>query len=412
MAHRSGVFSLVLVAAGAFAVGAWVFRTKPVTTITAPARALVLTSNEKNTAMTGMMPARGPAIAVDARREELVAALRAKLPGSPEDFLRSLEEIGKTNPSFAIDLAHELGRTEAEKTAWVTNAMQQWADRDPAGAWQWLRQLTKDRMQELAGGELGGVVLGAMTARDPRMVVAGLDDLLRNGNVSESVSTPVAVHLGLAALIEHGKIDLAKTAVDAWARDPRQFALEAAAFETVSASLVRTQPRETAEWLRSLPATDERNAAFATFAAAWAKSDPRAALTWTETLAPGEGQQAALRRTVSDWIEEFPDQVSGWLGDYLTRAPAGPAADSLIETVINNSPTLRTAPRAALQWANLISDPAKQIDYHEIIAVRWAEQDASAALAFVNQSTVIPAARKPAVVNRIQMTQVAGKPGS
>ena len=339
-------------------------------------------------------------------------ALRAKLPGSLENLLITLAEIGRTNPALAIDLAHELGRTDREKAAWVTQAMQRWADRDPAAAWQWLEQLTSDRMQALAGGELGSVVLGAMAARDPQMVIAQLDGLLRHGNASESISTAVAVHLGLEALVQHGQVASAKSVLETWARDPQQLALEAAAFETAAMSLVKSQPAETGAWLRSLPANEERNAAFATFAATWAKQDPRGALQWAETLAPGEGQQAALRRTVSDWIEEFPDQVSGWLGDYLTHAPAGPTADVLIETVINNSPTLRTAPKAALQWTGLLSDPAKQVDYHEKIAVRWAEQDVAAALDFVAKSTVIPGDRKPGVVNKIQLAQIAGRPGS
>jgi hypothetical protein len=409
MLHRSGFFPLVVVTVGAFALGAWVFRGKPA----APGANAALAMAERKSAATETPPAaHATPSASENAQHDVLARLRAKLPGSLEEVLQSLAELGKTNPTLAIDLAHALGRTDREKAAWVTNATQQWADRDPAAAWQWLRQLTNDRMQELAGGELAGVVLGAMATRDPQMVVGNLDALLRNGNASESISTPVAVHVGLAALVEHGKIDLAKSVVDAWAKDPGKLNLEAAAFETVATSLVRTQPRESGEWLRSLPATDERNAAFATFAAAWAQHDPRAALQWAETLSPGEGQQAALRRTVSDWIEEHPTQVSGWLGDYLARQPAGAATDTLIETVINNSPTLRSAPQAALQWTNLISDAAKRVDYHERIALRWAEQDAAAAFDFVTKSTVIPAGRKPAVLQKIQSSQLAARPGS
>jgi hypothetical protein len=224
------------------------------------------------------------------------------------------------------------------------------------------------------------------------------------------VSTPVAVHEGLAALVAHGRIDLAKATVDGWARDPARLNLEAAAFETVAMGLAKTQPRETGDWLRTLPASEERDAAFATFAAAWAKLDTTAALRWAEALPAEAGQQAALRRTVSDWIEEFPDQVSGWLGDYLTRTTPGAASDALIETVINNSPTLRGAPQAALPWTALLADPAKRADYYEKVALRWAERDATAATAFVVQSTEIPAGRKPAVLQQIQMAQIATKP--
>ncbi|HUR59240.1 MAG TPA: hypothetical protein VM029_16100 [Opitutaceae bacterium] len=408
MSRRPEIIPLLAVALGAFALGAFVFRDKtPAAPVSSRSAA---PGTERKSGAAPATASVSPAAEADAH--DLLASLRAKLPRSLEEVLRTLAEIGKTNPALAINLAHELGRTDRDKAAWVTNAMQQWADRDPAAAFQWLRRLTNDRMQELAGGELGSVVFGAMAARDPQMVVAHLDDLLRNGNGSESVSTPVAVHLGLAALVEHGKINLAKSVVESWAKDPLKLTLEAAAFETVATSLVKTQPRESGEWLRSLPATAERDAAFATFAASWAKHDPRGALEWAETLPAAHGQQAALRRTVSDWIEEFPDQVAGWLGDYLARVPPGAAADTLIETVINNSPTLRSAPQSALQWTNLISDPAKRVDYHATIALRWAEQDARAALEFVAQSRVIPADRKPALVQQIQLSRVAPPPGS
>jgi hypothetical protein len=266
-------------------------------------------------------------------------------------------------------------------------------------------------MQELAGGELGSIVLHAMATRDPSMVVAQLDDLLRNGNASEAISTPVAVQMGLAALVDQGKSALAKSALEAWAKDPRSFNLEAAAFETVATSLAKTQPQETAEWLRALPATEERNSAYAAFTAAWAERDPRSALQWAETLPGGETQMSALRRTVSDWIEGHPDQVSNWLGDYLSRTPPSAAADTLIETVINVSPTLRAAPQTALQWTELLSTPAKRAEYHETIALRWADQDAAAALAFVSQSALLPADRKAALVQKIRLAQVTPKSG-
>jgi hypothetical protein len=407
MSQRSKVLPLLAVAAAAFALGGWVFRAKtPLVTSVAVSP----NAERKPAAVPASTRESGPTAAGD--RDVLLAALRAKLPTSLEEVLRTIADIGKTNPTLAIDLAHALGRTDREKAAWVTNAMQQWADRDPGAAWRWLHQLTNDRMQELAGGELGAVVLGAMAAHDPQMVVAQLDDLLRNGNSSEAVSTPVAVHLGLAALVERNKIDLAKSVVDAWAKDPRRLALEACAFETIATSLVKTQPREGGEWLRALPASDERDAAFATFVAAWAGHDPRAALQWAETLPAHQGQHAAIQRVVSDWLEDHPQQVTSWLGDYLTRLPAGTTADTLIETVINNSPTLRSAPQTALQWTALISDPARRVDYHETIAVRWAEQDVVAALDFVAKSAVIPPERKPGVVQKIQMTQIAARPGS
>jgi hypothetical protein len=404
--RQSNLRWTLAIATGAFALGAWLFR--PASTFAT--RSPSLASGVPHSGTTAIqVNTRAPHADATVHRidDDLATTLRGKLANSVSDVLQALNELSKTDPTRAIDLAQELGRTDAEKAVWVRNATQQWADRDPAAAWQWLRGLSRDRMQELAGGELGAVVLGAMAARDPQAVVSSLSGLLREGNASESVSTPVAVHLGLTALVEHDKAELARTAVDAWAKDPAKLGLEASAFEAIAGAFAKSQPRETGDWLRSLPATEERDAAFATLAAAWAKQDPRAALQWAETLPANAGQQAALRRTVSDWIEEYPDQIAGWLGDYLARVPPNPTSDTLIETVINNSPALRAAPQAALQWTNLLSDPAKRVENHERIALRWSEQDPTAAIAFVTQSTVIPPERKAALVQRIQLAQVA-----
>jgi hypothetical protein len=384
---------------GSFVLGALLFRSKP-----APLDRAPTVANSAVTPLAAKVAPHGEAVSTvqGDDRDRLLTDLRAKLPKSVEDVLRELTELAKTNPALAIDLAQELGRTDEEKSQWVKNTMQQWAERDSQAAWQWLGQLSKDRMQQLAGGELTAVVLGAMAAKDPSKVVANLDNFLRNGNPSESVSTPVAVHVGLQSLIAHGQIDLARSVLDGWAKDPAKLNLEAAAYESVAMELAKTAPQETGAWLRSLPATEERDASIATFTATWAEHDPRAALQWAETLPPGDMQQAAFRRTVSDWIERYPSEVSGWLGDYLARVPPSTATDSLVETVINVSPTMRATPQLALQWTNLVSDPAKRAADEETVALRWGAQNSAAAADYVWKSRTIPPERKAALVQKIQ----------
>jgi hypothetical protein len=389
---------VVLVMVGSFVLGALVFHSKPpIADRPTPAVAAVASATGKTVSRVDAVPTEN-----GDDHDRLLAELRAKLPKSVEDVLRELTALASTNPALAIDLAQELGRTDEEKSAWVKNTMQQWAERDSQAAWQWLGQLSKNRMEQLAGGELTAVVLGAMAAKDPSKVVANLDNFLRNGNSSESVSTPVAVHVGLQSLIAHGQLDLARSVLDGWAKDPAKLNLEAAAYETVAMELVKTAPQETGAWLRSLPATEERDASVATFTASWAERDPRAALQWAETLPAGNMQQAAFRRTVSDWIERYPGEVSGWLGDYLARVPPSAATDSLVETVINVSPTMRETPQLALQWTNLVSDPVKRAADEENIALRWGVQDSAAAVSYVWKSSTIPPEHKAALVQKIQ----------
>jgi hypothetical protein len=334
--------------------------------------------------------------------QALLKSLREKLATSRDDVLAALAEIAKTRPALAIDLAQSLGRTPEEKSQWVTNLTQQWAEQSPQAAWDWLKALPGKRMQELGDGDLAPVVLGAMAAKDPKMVLANVDTLLRSGNPSEAVSTSVAVHFGLDALVANGQTDLAKQAVDGWAKDPAKLNLEAAAYESVAMALAEKEPAATAEWLQSLPKNEERNAAFATMAAVWGDKDPAAALKWAEQLPPNEGRSEAIGRAVSDLAEKYPNEITTWVGDYLAKAPPGPESDSLVARVINYSSAAKKNPQVALQWLDLINDPQQRIQQEETVSLRWARKDKNAALTHVQNSPTFSPQQKATLIQRIQ----------
>jgi hypothetical protein len=232
--------------------------------------------------------------------------------------------------------------------------------------------------------------------------------LLRHGNLTDGVSTPVAVHVGVQALIDHDKTDVAKSAVESWARDPRKLDLGEAAYSTVAMALAKDAPEQTAQWLKSLPQSDDRNVGFSSLAAVWAESNPTAALKWAETLGPNEARNAVIGRTVSDWVERYPNEVAGWLGNYLARAPADENSDRLVETVLNISPAVKNNPQTALQWTELISDPAKRVTYEGNVALRWGRQDPGAAIAYVQKSATLPQEQKIQIVQRIQNKDFSG----
>jgi hypothetical protein len=56
----------------------------------------------------------------------------------------------------------------------------------------------------------------------------------------------------------------------------------------------------------------------------------------------------------------------------------------------------------ALQWANLIGDPARRVANEEKIALRWGRQDRNAAIDYIWKSPTISAERKPTLVQQIQ----------
>lgn len=405
-------WSIVVVAVVSFSLGAWVARRGETPTPIAPQSPL----RPKPPAPRARPAVEKPhdiarPMASSANDDAgLLAALRLRLADSKDDALQAVAEIARTQPARAIDLAQALGRTEEEKSEWVTNVMQQWADRDPQAAWAWLGGLTTQRMQEFAGGELTTVVLGAMAARDPGAVVTNLDRFLRAGNPSDAIATPTAMQAGLQALVDHGQLALARGALETWSADPSHLSIESAAFATVATAWGKSAPTDAGAWLKNLPASSERNQAIASFADAWAQNDPRAALQWVGALGSAEGQLDAINRIVSDCVESHPNAVGAWLGDYLSTAPDDASTDRLIETVINLSPAVRDAPSVALSWTQLIADPQQKERYAERVAQRWAQQDRAAALEFVQSTPLISPDRKPTVFQTLASGVAADAP--
>jgi hypothetical protein len=219
------------------------------------------------------------------------------------------------------------------------------------------------------------------------------------------------VDLGLQALIGNGHLDLARQAFDAWARDPLKPDLGEGAYATVAKAMAQTAPQDAGTWLRSLPVSDDRNNAMSSLASVWAEQQPITALNWAATLSPQEGQQAAINRTLSDSVERNPTEVTQWLSDYLSHAPADANTDTMIQTVISNSPLIQNDPSLALQWTALISDPQLKQAAEERSILQWGSQNSAAAINYVQSSPTIPPNRKPALIQQIQNNQLSASSG-
>jgi hypothetical protein len=342
--------------------------------------------------------------------EHLLSLLRRKLEasGSAEELLSALADIARTEPAFAIELAQTLGRSDEEKSVWVTDLTRQWAERDPQSAWEWLTQLSVDHIDQLAGGSLAGVILDRMAVNEPQHLIGMMDALMRTDRLSDGIAPAVAVHLGLQAFIKSGEISLAQTIVETWIRDPLKPDVGRSAYEAVALVLGKNNPVEAGGWLISLPESEERNAAIATFASHWGDRDPSAALKWTSALAPQAGQRVALERTFNAWVERDAIGAAEWLSDSLSHLPVGTTSDRLIGSLLAFSPTLKRTPKVAQQWTELISDPEHRASYEEQMAWRWSRHDLAAATQYVWNSSSMAWQQKQALLQKMQSTRASG----
>ncbi len=340
--------------------------------------------------------------------DELLGLLRGKLAGSGRDVLAALAEIARDRPDLAIALAEELGRTGAEKSAWVANLVGQWTSRDPKSAWDWLTQPDN----KLTTPSLLGTVLDAMAVSDPEMLLGNVDMLLlRDDHSGSPFSAQNSVYMGLQALVKSGNVDLARAAVEAWANDPGKLNIGPAAYELVAMAMDKSTPENTAAWLRSMPPSEDRNSAVTTFASTWGQSDPGAAMHWAESLPAEEGQSAAVGQIFVGWMQSDPGPAMNWLDDYIPRTAGVVEDDVLIGSMILFSPTTKNDPTEAMKLADSIDDPQTRFIYQQELAQSWGRTDPGAAVEYVMNSTTITDDQKQLLIQQIQSAnKSANKP--
>ena len=397
-----------IVAGGAVAgaAAAWYLVARRPPRATAPAvgevRALAVPPATAATVPQAAAAAGAPSVRTASFEQVRDLLLRKMAAGaSPGELLALLREMAAERPALAIALAQALGRSDDERAAWITDLVRGWAGRDPDAAWQWLVQQA-GRVNQLASGSLIGVVLDQMAARDPQALIKNADALLRAGNQPNGLPSEIVAQAGLNALIKSGDLDAASALLKDWATSPYHPDIGAGAYELVASELAKRSPADAAGWLKSLPASDDRNAALGSMAADWVSRDPAAAMSWSQTLTSQDGGPAVVQRAFSEWMENSPAAAEQWLGNQLVQNYGSPGNDELIVSLINQSSLIRSDPGSAMKWVDLIADPVQQSQAREQMVLRWGQRDLAAASAYVNSSPAIDPQRRQALLSALQ----------
>lgn len=331
--------------------------------------------------------------------ETLLASLRKQITAGANG-LALLKKVADSQPATAIELALALAGSDDEQDGWVTDLTRTWAERDPQAAWDWLGRQTW-RMEQLANGSLIGVVLDRMAARAPDLVVKNADALLRRGETPDAIPALVTCQLGLTALIAHGALDVARAAVEDWARNPRAFEVGASAYNVVAGAIGQTSWTDAGDWLASLPPSHDRSAAFATLASRWGDQDPAAALTWAESLGAQNEPFAAVRSVFSEWAERDTSKAGDWLLSYIDRAQSETEIDQLIGSFVTFSPGLKRDPKLALFWAGMTRETTQRETLLERVTLRWGRSDFAAATNYVDTLNDWTAAQKQSLKQKL-----------
>jgi hypothetical protein len=339
-------------------------------------------------------------------REALLANLRSRLAaGNSVDQIRtSLANLAKTDPALALDVAQVIGRNDVERARLVASVVQVWAQGNPQAAWDWTLQQAH-RLDAAGEDSLVSVVLTQVAAADPQRAVEFTEAAMRNRNLLIDISLNEVAHAAVEALLKNDHTDVAERAVEQWVRGPGGTELGNAPFEAVAIKLAQTSPTAAASWLLSLPSSESRNFALATVAANWATTDPKASLDWANSLTSGAGREEAMQRAFNRWVAEDKVSAAQWLGEH----EADPATDHMIASFVTDSPVSTSNPQVAMEWVDLISDPALRVQSLQQVARAWAEQNPAAATQYVQQNKKLTPEEKKRIVESLR--NLSSSPG-
>jgi hypothetical protein len=299
----------------------------PVAKSATPASGSLLRSESLSLHRSGERPAPPRddfAVLATASHDELVATAREMLAqGKPlEDIVALLEFLVRDRPQFAIDVARDIGRTDAERHVLLFAVVGDWAQSAPAAALDWAFHHAA-AYSVPGSASLLYVVLEQVAADNPQTVVAVAEAALTDSDGSKSRDIP---RLSIEALLKGGNTDLAARTIERWANGPEAGHLDATVYEIATLAFAQKSFSDATRWLESLPNSPGRNEALGPVAEAWSRQDPRAAMEWAQGLDPAWGGDDVRVEVFADWVKSDRPAAANWLQAHPKPDPGRLAA--------------------------------------------------------------------------------------
>jgi hypothetical protein len=292
--------------------------TPPTAANTSPAPRAVLASGPASSVSATLPAAVNASQILNASREELLAITQDMLAkGRPlEDVIALLDYLAASKPEFAIDLARDIGRSDGERHVLLLAVLSDWAHADAASALQWAFQKS-NQYNVPSNASLFYVVLEQVAADDPQTALASAEVALKQpSSLTSGASASEVARLTLEALTKTGQTDLARQAVDGWARGPEAANLDGAVYEVVAMSLAQNSAEDAANWLSSLPSSPARSQSLLTIETVWVQSNPQAAIEWAQGLPQADGREDAIAQVLSHWAGQDRAAATQWASEH------------------------------------------------------------------------------------------------
>lgn len=240
----------------------------------------------------------------------------------------------------------------------------EWARQDPAGALAWANSLTTEKGQAMSA------VIGEVAKTDPKKATEMLAGI--SGPDKGDAYRSVAAQYGASNFTE----------AQAWIRTlPADE--QAGALASAIGGLSNTDPAAAAKHVSLMEAGEAKDDVIPDVVEDLVRVNPQAAGDFLKSQGSEDAQRDAMRRLIPTWVGQNPAAAL----TYANSLPAGNVRDSALQSYVWSNNT--GSPSEVIKVAESITDEGDRDRAVGIAAARWMREDADAAKAYVQQSTVL-----------------------
>lgn len=270
------------------------------------------------------------------------------------------EQWGRNDGRSALAMANRI-EDPFEREPVVLAVLAGWSQTRPRDAWQWLMQNAGDaspsRMTE-AMWQIARYHRGDALS------------LLHQLNDDHPATDIVWLSFGEGLLQAIGPEDALN-----WVGEMPSGWLQLEFVRMVGESLAAHSPQRAMVWIEDEAPEGLAEILAETVIRSWAQRVPEGVFNWLERHSPGADRRAMIQLTAESWVNaQGPVPLSQWLNAQPASADWDAAIEVLVVEVMDRNP------RAALSWAQVISNPESRVYYEILVARNWVLRDPANAL--------------------------------
>ncbi len=253
----------------------------------------------------------------------------------------------------------------------VSSSLGKWAEKDPFGALEWIRENSEKHADLITGDAKAAVIAGA-AKQDPKLALSLMDEV-----DLEKPRQAAALVRGIQGAEERNAL-LAALRADKKHADLLNSTLSALGGQLASEGFEASQA-----WLASAKLSESETASFAEGLSPWrAGGDNGRWIDWMADKLPAERLDSKVDQTMSQWARDDYQAA----GEWINGASEGPAKQAAVKSYAKTVAPYE--PAAAAQWALTLPAGKDRDALLRTIHGEWKKQDEAAAADFARKQGI------------------------